>query len=253
MIYAALVMALVGQLWFLVVAWTESKLMVGVILAPTAMAYLMQTGLMPVGKWAFAITALVAGLAIIAFAIYHIDRTWLPVLMILGGNIWFHQQGGMSALGRDVDDKKARLKKKNRDAADDEDEQSRLRIPGRGRWLALTWIQKDMSMPASCSLRRAWSACRQGAMAMAPSTVPARASIGTRNAMREKKPDARESRTHAPMANRMMPLSTVPPRAAQPRVLKILSAKNTAATPARIIIQGTVITQSFPVRPTSLS
>ena len=69
MIYAALTMALIGQLWFLIVAWRESQLLVGIIIAPTVMAYLMQTGLVRVSKITFLITAGLAGLVIIGFAI----------------------------------------------------------------------------------------------------------------------------------------------------------------------------------------
>jgi hypothetical protein len=261
MIYVALVMALIGQLWFLAVAWKESKLLVAIILAPTVMAYLMQTGLLHVSKWTFLITAAVAGLVIIGFAIYHFDRTWMPVLMILGGNIWFHQQGGLGALERDVQDKKGRIKKpKPKDDDGDDEETWRRPLPSRrGRTLAQARArarrsaQNDRSMPASCSFLRAASARRQGPMASAPSTVPARATMGTRVAMRETKPEARVSSTHRPMPTSTRPLTTVPPRAAQPRVLKIFTAKNTATTPPRIISHGTRITQGRPMIPTSLS
>lgn len=257
MIYVALAMALIGQLWFLVVAWRESKLLVGIIIAPTVLAYLMQTGLIHMSKWAFFISAAVAGLVIFGFAIYHIDRTWMPVLMILGGNIWFHQQGGVKALEQDVEDKKARIKKKDRDAADDDGEETRRRVPWRRRALAhnlaQTLIQKDMSIPASRNLRRASLARRKGATAMAPSTVPARASMGTRLAMREKKPEAKESRTQPLMPTRMIPLSTVPLKAAQPRVLKIFTANSIATTPKTIISHGTFVTHGLPMRNTSLS
>jgi hypothetical protein len=229
MIYAALTMALIGQLWFLIVAWRESKLLVGIIIAPTVMAYLMQTGLVQVSKITFFITAGLAGLVVIGFAIYHFELTWMPVLMILGGNVWFHQQGGLKALKQDVDDKKSRIKKKDRDA--DDDEEAWRRYPWRGRALA----QKDISMPASCSLRRASPARRQGPMATAPSTVPASASMGTRVAMSDTKPEARENRTQAPIPSKVIALSAVPPRAAQLRVLKIFTAKNTAAMPRTIM------------------
>lgn len=248
MIYVALTMALIGQLWFLIVAWRESKLLVGIIIAPTVMAYLMQTGLVRVSKITFLITAGLAGLVIIGFAIYHFEKTWMAVLMILGGNVWFHQQGGVKALEEDVGHKKSRIKKKDRDA-DDEDEETWRRNPWRGRALA----QKDMSMPASCSLRRASPARRQGPMAIPPSTVPASASMGTRVAMSDTKPEARENRTQAPIPSRMAPLSTVPPTAAQLRVLKIFTAKNTAAMPRTIITHGAFITHGLPVRSTSLS
>jgi len=270
MIYVALVMALIGQLWFLAVAWKESKLLVGIIIAPTVLVYLMQTGLLRVSVWAFFITAGVAGLVIIGFTIYHFERTWMPVLMILGGNIWFHQQGGVSALERDVQDRKGRIEKKDRDADDDDDAvddddgdgaETRRRVPWRGRGLALgamrtrtgTLFQKDMSIPASCSLRRAWLARRQGPMAMAPNTVPNRATMGTRVAMRETKPEARVSRTHTPMPRPMRALSAVPPRAAQPRVLRIFTARYTATTPPTIISHGIMVTHDLPVSPTSLS
>lgn len=225
MIYAALVMAIIGQLWFLAVAWRESKLLVGVIIAPTVMSYLMQTGMVQVSKWTFFITAGLAGVVILCFAIYHFEKTWIPVLMILGGNVWFHQQGGLKALKQDVGDKKSRIKKQDREGDDaDEDEQSRRRQR-----------QKDMSMPASRSLRLAASARRQGPIAKAPNTVPVRASRGVKVAMRDTNPEARESSTQTPMPSKMIALSPVPPRAAQPRVLKIFTARTTAVTPSTII------------------
>jgi hypothetical protein len=183
MIFAAFAMAIVGEIWFLVVAWRESKLVFLIVAAPTVAVVLGQTGVLAVPATLLLLASLVALLIIIGFTIYNWEKTWLPVLMVIGGNIWFRQQGGAAEFERKVEELQAMQRAKRME-----------RVLVRND-AARPPAQKLMSMPDSRSLRRASEARRQGPMAMAPRMVPARLKSGTRLAINEKKPDARVAST----------------------------------------------------------
>lgn len=132
MIYLAFLMALAGEIWFLVLAFKESKVLGFVLLTPIVLVAATQAGLLGISFWILAMVGIVVFFIMISFAVLHFEKTWLPVLLVIGGQVWFRQQGGQPVLKQRVESflkkdasqkqEKTKAKIKRSDELDDDDD-----------------------------------------------------------------------------------------------------------------------------------
>ena len=97
----------------------ELKLLGFVLLTPIILVAGTQAGLFGISLWILAVVGIVVFFIMIGFAIYHFEKTWLPVLLVIGGQVWFRQQGGQPVLKQRVESylKKDSGKKKEKTTA----------------------------------------------------------------------------------------------------------------------------------------